>query len=306
MAEADFTGHPVYPEAAAGDDVEGDFLREARVAILGLGLMGGSLALRLRGRCQELRGFDPDPDTRHLAEEQRVVDFISGDPGEALAEADLIVLAAPVRAILDLIRRLPDLHPGTPVVLDLGSTKVEICRAFEALPERFHAVGGHPMCGKETSGLAQAEAGLFAGAPFAWVPVANTTQKARQAADELSRAVGAHGLWLDAEVHDRWTAATSHLPYLVSLALTLATPLEAAPLAGSGLHSATRLADSSAVMMQDILRTNREFVFEAMDRLRDKLVCIEKAMRSEEEGDLLALLQQGPDRRRVLIGQKTR
>ena len=101
------------------EDGAGEFAG-ARVAIVGLGLMGGSLAMALRGHCRELIGIDPDPETLALARQKRVVDRLSDRPEQLLAEAQVIVLAAPVRAILKILYQLPAWHPGDPVVLDLG------------------------------------------------------------------------------------------------------------------------------------------------------------------------------------------
>jgi prephenate dehydrogenase len=255
------------------------FLLSSRVAIVGLGLMGGSLALALRDHCQLLLGVDPDPDTLTLAQRRHFAKKISADPAEILPEADVIVLAAPVSAILELIPRLPELHPGSPVVIDLGSTKSEICRRLDQLPERFEPLGGHPMCGKETSGLQNAAANLYQGAPFAFTPLERTSERARAIAVQLARAVGAQALWLEPETHDRWTAATSHLPYLASAALTLATPQDCAPMIGPGFRSATRLAGSSTSMMLDILITNQENVLEALARLRQQLDNLESTVR---------------------------
>jgi prephenate dehydrogenase len=255
------------------------FLLSSRVAIVGLGLMGGSLALALREHCQALLGVDPDPDTLALAHRRHFANQLSASPAEILPEADVIILAAPVSAIVELIPQLPDLHPGSPVVIDLGSTKSEICRALDQLPSRFEVVGGHPMCGKETSGLSNAAANLYQGAPFAFTPLERTTERARAIALQLARAVGAQALWLEPETHDRWTAATSHLPYLASVALTLATPPDCAPMIGPGFRSATRLAGSSTTMMLDILTTNQENILEALTRLRMQLDELEIAVR---------------------------
>lgn len=250
---------------------EPGFLADSRVAIIGLGLMGGSLALALRGHCAALLGVDPDPAVLALAQQRAVVDRTSASAEELLPEADLIILAAPVFAILASIRRLPELHPGRPAVMDLGSTKVQIDALLEALPERFDPIGGHPMCGKEQGSLAHAEAGLFQGAPFALTPLARTGPRARSLALQVVEAVGAHPVWLDAATHDKWTAATSHLPYLISCALALATPVQAAPLVGPGFRSATRLAASSPAMMSDVLLTNPGPILEALKRFTENL-----------------------------------
>ncbi len=270
----------------SGADEPGFFA--ARVAILGLGLMGGSLALALRGRCIHLTGIDPDPYTLSLAETLHLADDLAASPGKLLAQAEVVILATPVHTILDLLVQLPGLHPGPAVVLDLGSTKSEIVRAMAALPERFDPLGGHPMCGKEQSSLAQAEAGLFRNAPFAFVPLERTSPRARLLAERLAHLLGARSLWLDAERHDRWVAATSHVPYLVANALAGATPPECAPLAGSGFRSTARLAVSPEHVMMDILTTNSDNVLSACRRMRSRLEQIEQQLAA---GDLTALRQ---------------
>lgn len=262
MDEADFTG--------------------VRVAILGLGLMGGSLAMALHGKCATLLGIDPHPETLALAREWGVVDEAAAQPGESLACADLVLLATPVRTIIGLLEKLPALHPGSPVVIDLGSTKAQIVEAMGRLPARFDPLGGHPMCGKERVSLANAEAGLYQGAPFALTPLARTSLRARALAEQLVRAVGAQPLWLDPVIHDRWVGATSHLPYLVANALAAVTPPEARPLVGPGLRSTVRLAPSPWVMMGDILATNRENVLAGLRGMRERLGEIETLL---ERGD---------------------
>ncbi len=279
-------------------------LRDTRIAIVGLGLMGGSLALALRGRCRSLWAVDPNPETRRLAHQRRIVDRISANPAEILPEADLVVLAAPVRVILRLIAQLPSWHPGEPVVFDLGSTKAEICQAYQSLPERFDPIGGHPMCGKETSGLGQAEADLFRGAAFALTPLERTSLRARALAAQVVQTAGARAVWLDPATHDRWTAATSHMPYLLSIALSLATPEEAAPLIGPGFQSVSRLAGSSTLMMADILDSNRENVLSALSLFRAQLQQLEHSLRQGDEAGLMAGLMQGQLARSQLLASQ--
>jgi prephenate dehydrogenase len=278
-------------------------LKESVVAILGLGLMGGSLALALRGKCAMLIGADPDPRAVELAQARQVVDRASTSPQELLAQADLVVLAAPVGAILALLSALPDLHPGSAAVLDLGSTKGEILRRMEALPARFDPLGGHPMCGKEKSSLLHAEAELYRGAPFALTPLERTSPRVRSLAEQLVQAVGARPLWIDAATHDRWVAATSHAPYLVANALAAATPLEAKPLVGPGLRSATRLAPASLTMMMDILATNQDNVLAALQRFRLALDALEHALSVSDLDDLRAQLALGAQHYTALMAE---
>jgi len=279
-------------------------LEERVIAILGLGLMGGSLALALRGRCTGLIGIDPDPQAVDLALARGVVDQASVSPHKLLSQADLVILAAPVGAILSLLRALPDLHTGMAVVLDLGSTKSDILNAMKALPPRFDPLGGHPMCGKEKASLAFAEDGLYRDAPFVLTPLERTTPHARSLAEQLVQAVGARSLWIDAETHDRWVAATSHLPYLLANTLAAITPLEAGPLVGPGFRSTTRLAPASLTMMVDILTTNRENILESVQRFRQTLHTIELSLKAGDMETLRIQLAQGAANYAALVSNE--
>jgi prephenate dehydrogenase len=288
------------------------FLAGRRVAIIGLGLMGGSLALALRGRVAELLAADPDPATRMLAHERQIVDQVVADPVEIISLADVIILAAPVRAILAHIHLLGDMTihsqrlkepqpPISPIVLDLGSTKQEIVEAMKTLPEIFDPLGGHPMCGKEISGLAHADADIFRGATFAFTPLERTGPRAHIFAEALVEAVGAVPLWIDPATHDRWVAATSHLPYLLANALAGVTPAEMAPLIGPGFRSTSRLAPSSLSVMLDILRTNRQPVLEALQLFQTQVEGIEKSLVEGDFTELSHLLADGARRHQSLV-----
>ncbi len=247
------------------------FFSRATVAIAGLGLMGGSLALALRGKCASLIGFDPDPEVVALALKMGAVDACSTRPTEILPKADLVVLAAPVFQIIRLLEDLPSLHPGGAIVLDLGSTKERIVETMAALPERFDPIGGHPMCGKEHGGLAYADAALFQGANFAFTPLQRTSARARSAVAELAALIGALPLWMQPDVHDRWAAATSHLPYLVACMVSAVVPPETSPLAGPGYRGVTRLAESPPEVMMDVLATNRENILHVLQNFQREL-----------------------------------
>lgn len=279
-------------------------LRDLRVVVYGLGLMGGSLALALRNSCASLTAIDPDHATRELAESQKLVDAILSEPPAGGLPADLLILAAPARANLALLERLDDLHPGPAVVLDLSSTKVQIVEAMLRLPGRFDPLGGHPMCGKESSSLAYAEAALFQGAAFALTPLERTSPAARALAEALVRHVGALPLIIDAETHDRWVAATSHTPYLLASALAATTPVEAAPLIGPGFRSTARLAASERRMMLDILLTNRTQVLRQLAAVQGRLADLQAALDSGDEKALWSLLEAGARCHAALTGEK--
>lgn len=250
-------------------------LAECQVAIVGLGLMGGSLAMALKGHCKSLMGCDLDLETLELARRKKMVDVADSNLSAMLPQADLIVLATPVRTILELLITIPKFLQEPAVIMDLGSTKAEILQAMAVLPPALDPIGGHPMCGKEKSGLKNAKGDLFQGAPFALTALSRTTPRARSLAEELIRVIGAKPLWLEPEIHDEWVAATSHLPYLLSVALVNATPLEVSPLVGPGFQSATRMAASNPEMMRDIFLTNQEQVLMAIRRFITKLENLE-------------------------------
>jgi prephenate dehydrogenase len=280
---------------------EPDFISEARIAILGLGLMGGSLTLALRGRCRAIWASDPDRETISQARQRGIVEQVSTDPAEILPQADVVILAAPLDAIFSLIGKLPDWHPGSAIVLDLGSTKTQVVEALESLPLRFDPLGGHPMCGKEVSGLANAEASIFRGATFAFTPLERTSPRARAFASGLARTIGSRPLWLDAATHDRWAAATSHLPYLLASALALSTPVEAAALIGPGFRSTSRVAATPAATMLDVLLTNRENILESLARFRRQLDDLESRLSADETTALKQALDRGALRQRELV-----
>lgn len=275
----------------------------ANIAIVGLGLMGGSLALALRGWCDKLLAVDTDPATIDLARRNRIVDQISDRMDDILPQADVIILAVPVKSIIQIIGQLANYKSDKALILDLGSTKTSVCEAMERLPEYLSPVGGHPMCGREASGLDHAAADLFRSAPFALVECANTTQPAKQIAETIVHHIKAQPIWIDAATHDAWTAATSHLPYLISTALIQATPEAAAALIGPGFESTTRLAASSAEVMVDILTTNKTNILDTLHRFQDTLNILTSAL-EDEPGQLIENLNAAAYKRAALLENK--
>lgn len=276
-------------------------LQDSTVAVLGLGLMGSSLAMALRGRCRRLVASDPDPDALEAARRRQIVDESDCDPAHILPGANVIILAAPVPAILRLLAALPSWMPDPCIVSDVGSSKAAIVEAMARLPGRFDPVGGHPLCGKEKLSFAHAEAGLYQGASFLLTPLERTTGRALSAAHQIIDAIGARAVLLDALVHDRILASTSHLPYLLSSALALAVPGEWAPFAGPGFRSSSRLAGTSSAMMLGVLETNRENVLTALHALQHELGRIESALASGDLPQLEALLNGAQAKYRELV-----
>ncbi|HEX7117918.1 MAG TPA: chorismate mutase [Longimicrobiales bacterium] len=295
---------PATPAAAVntGDAVLG------RVAVFGLGLIGGSLGMALNraGLATSLIGYDTDAATAARALEAGVVDRVASDPAAAAAAADTVLLAAPVRAILELLDRVaPHLRPGT-LVLDAGSTKRRVAQRMGRLPEGIRAVAAHPMCGKEKAGLEHAEAGLFEGATFVLCATDRTDDVARDAAERLVAGVGARPLWLDADAHDAAVAAVSHLPYLLSVSLVRAALDGAdgptARLAASGFRDTSRLAASDVRMCLDILATNGDAVLAALDRAAAELDGLRSLLAAGDVDRLAPVLAAAAERRRGWAG----
>ncbi len=245
-----------------------------RVAVFGLGLIGGSLALALRSRRPgvDVCGIDhPGVIASDAARAAAQTLLDAGDERSVTAavnEADIVIFATPVRAIC---AALPRVLERARVVTDCGSTKRAIAAAAGASPRRGRFVPGHPMAGRPGSGLAQATADLFQGRR--WILCGeNSDADAVEQVEGLIREVGAEPVRLTAEEHDRAVALTSHVPQVVASALkVLAARRNAELAAGPGFASATRVAGGSDAMWSDIFATNRDEVARALRELSGEL-----------------------------------
>lgn len=250
-------------------------LHNAHIAIAGLGLMGGSLALALKSHVRKLTAVDLDAATRRAALEHRLVDEATAtvaDLGLGQDAVDMLVLATPVRGIMQIMEQLPGLLPRGCAVLDLGSTKGQVCAAMDALPPAFSAIGGHPMCGKETSGLGHAQEDLYRDQTFILCRTARTNRDLEQLALRMLQAIGARPLFLQPEEHDRLVAQVSHLPYFLA-ALLIQQSTEQADVderlwevSASGFRDTSRLAGSAPRMFYDIAETNRQEIVRVLRR----------------------------------------
>lgn len=245
----------------------------ARVAVLGLGLMGGSLALALRaaGLVESLAGYDAAPGVAERAHARGMLDSPYANPADVVAGADLVVLAVPVRATEALLAAIaPALAPGA-IVTDLGSTKgAVVAWARTLLPDATRFLGGHPMTGREQSGLDASDATLYSGAIWCLTPTAATDPAVTRRVSALITALGAKPLVLTAERHDRLVAGISHLPLLASVALLRSVMHDAERddllrLAAGGLRDVTRLASGDPAMATDIMLTNRDAITAWLD-----------------------------------------
>ena len=274
----------------------GQRLEGAQVAVVGLGLMGASLAGALRGRCRAVVGVARRRETADEALARGWIDRGATDLAQAVRAADAVILATPVRIILRQLAEIGPLLPAGCLVMDLGSTKAEIVAAMERLPAHVQPLGGHPMCGKEISGIDGADPDLYRDRTFILSPLLRTSDAALALGRALAEAVGARPLVLDAERQDFLVATLSHLPYLLACTLiatadatTSADPAAWEIIAG-GFRDTSRVAGSDVTMMLDILMTNRHEVLKAVDTFQAQLGELARLVESGEEEALRAAL----------------
>jgi prephenate dehydrogenase len=251
-----------------------------RIAIIGLGLIGGSIGLALkRSDITEMHivGAARTRDTVHRAKKLGAIDSDARTATDAVREARFVVIAAPILATRAIFEEIgPELMPGA-IVTDVGSTKGNVMQwAKELLPDTVHFVGGHPMAGKETQGIDAADPDLFREKTWVVVPSVTADESAVRTVVSLGQLCGANVTYMDADEHDSYVAAISHLPLALSSALfsvafgSAAWP-ELATLASSGFQDTTRLASGSPEMAHDIMISNRENVLHWIDRFQDEL-----------------------------------
>ncbi|MFN8421035.1 MAG: prephenate dehydrogenase/arogenate dehydrogenase family protein [Anaerolineae bacterium] len=280
-------------------------LTDTSITIVGTGLMGASLALALRGKVKSLHGVDVNP--QHLQDAAHCFDQLHQELNAESLGTDVIVLATPVRTIQVLLHRMSKyaqdglIRPGT-LILDLGSTKRDITAAMDDLPESLLAVGGHPMCGKETSGPQTADGAIYDRARFVLCATKRSTPETIEFCCQLAEAIGARPLLLDAKFHDASVAAISHVPYLISAGLVgmvmQAVDQDAGgddvawKLASTGFKDTSRLAASDVTMMADIVESNREAVFHALDLFGAQIEQLKLMLANSHDLQLRATLEQ--------------
>jgi prephenate dehydrogenase len=277
-----------------------------RVAVLGVGLIGGSIGLAARHRLgAEVVGFDPDPETLARAIETGAIDRGASTPGEACAGAEVVFSAAPVAGLAELTAAALEACGADTVVTDVGSTKRDIVAALGA-DERF--IGGHPLAGAETSGVENAREDLFEGAR--WYLTPKSERSSGLLYDRLQRTVaglGARVQAIDPEAHDRLMATISHLPHVVANVLVgqaaeeLTRDSERMPEVGPSFRDTTRVAGANPAIWGDIFASNSEAVAEAVDAVAERLRDAAALIRAGERDAVAEWhAEAGADRRRLL------
>lgn len=271
-------------------------LKDLTITIVGIGLMGGSMAGALRGHCREVIGVDRDSDAIAAALNRGLLDHGTNDLSAGVRNADMVILATPVRVILQQLDTIGALVKPSCIIFDLGSTKARIAEKMAQMPPHHQVLGGHPMCGKETSGVSSTDPQLYRGCTFILSPLARTSETTLALGRSLVEIIGAHPLVISPQRQDYLVATISHLPYLLACALvssadetTSQDPLVWDIVAG-GYRDTSRVAASDVTMMLDILLTNRDEVLRAVQTYNSHLKTLTALLENGKEAGLRAQL----------------
>lgn len=252
----------------------------ARITIIGLGLIGGSIGLALKQRGikdLELVGHSRSKESSERALSRGAVDRVCWNINDAMDKADLVIVATPVLTVESVFQAIGEALPDGCTVTDVSSTKAQVMRwAKQHLPERISFVGGHPMAGKEKAGIEQADATLFRGCTYCITPSDTASDAAIRSVTNLAELLGANPFFIDPEEHDGLVAGISHLPMLLSTALVSCTTgssswQDMARLASTGYRDISRLASGDPEMHYSIFRTNSSSIIRWIDTVIEEL-----------------------------------
>ena len=274
------------------------------ICIVGIGLMGASFAMALRGNERmsasigKIIGISRSEETKHKALQRGIVDEATTDLAAGVREADIVVLCTPVRLLIEQIAELGALCKPGCVITDMGSTKTKVVQAMNTLPQNLFAVGSHPMCGKETAGIDVAEATLYQNAPWILTRTARTDDASFNLIKDLAESVGAKTREIDVARHDALLSFASHLPYMLSTAMVSTTDAYAihnnAPdvwqVMAGGYRDTSRVAASDVTMWLDILLTNPDAILGAVRDFQFELDQFAAMLERRDEAGLKAFM----------------
>jgi len=265
-----------------------------KVAVIGVGLIGGSLAKAIRKNklAKEIVGVSQSQQTLNAAITDGVIDQGYHDVSKAVANADLVILAAPVGIIENMLGTIgPHLRRGC-IITDVGSSKQSVVHAAQKfLPNNVFFVGSHPLAGSEKDGVKNASAELFQNATCIMTPTDTTHRLAKERVKLLWAKVGANVKFMTPEEHDKALGYVSHLPHMIAFALMETVPSEFLQYAAQGLKDTTRIAASSPQMWNDIAISNKRVVVKAIDEVVKNLSLIRKTISTNDQKTLLNVLK---------------
>jgi len=264
--------------------------QEGLTLVVGLGLIGGSIARALTAAGWSVHGVDPDAATRAAALAALAVRHAHASLADAMAMPSLVVLATPPGVTLDLLS-YP--WPGGSIVTDCAGVKVAV---VEAVPEQLRSrfVGGHPMAGNEGRGFGASDPELFRGRPWVLTPTSEASPSATALVERMVRALGAEPVPMSADAHDRRVALLSHLPNLLAAILVGMEPdLERPDIAGGSWRDATRVAGGNPELWADIFTLNADEIEGRIDQMVNRLEAVRRALEQRNRAALLATFTSG-------------
>jgi prephenate dehydrogenase len=267
--------------------------RFSTVAIVGTGLIGGSIGLGLRkfGLAEKVVGIGRRQASLRIARRVGAVSNTTVDLAKGVAEAELVVVCTPVGQIVEHVRQASQHCPEGTLITDVGSTKQSIVAALDAgLPRDCRFLGGHPLAGSEKAGAGNAKAELFQGRLAILTPTRSTCAEDFDLLERFWEGLGSVVIQMSADEHDRALAITSHLPHVAAAALAAAIPEHLFRLSGTGVLDTTRLAAGDPVLWRQILTLNRQYVLSALEGYGAKLAALHAAIRDNNQAELERLL----------------
>jgi prephenate dehydrogenase len=266
------------------------------VAIVGVGLIGGSigLALRKRGLAGRVIGIGRRTASLQKAKRRETVDTTTTNVERGVAEADVVVVCTPVSTIVDVVECAAEHSPESSVITDAGSTKGRIVERIEkSCAASLAFVGSHPLAGGEKHGPEHAREDLLDGRLVIVTPTDHTPAAALKTVETFWKSLGARVLRMSPQDHDAAVAEISHLPHLVASALAAMTAEEHLPLAASGWRDTTRVAAGDVELWEQIIDENRGHVLKSLDKFAKVLVELRAAVKSGDQARLVEILQAG-------------
>ena len=270
-----------------------------KVAIIGTGLIGGSMALDIKKKrlAHQIIGVSRHKDTLIRAKKNRVIDKGSQDLS-IIKDADLVVLATPVNTILKLSQIIAKFVSKDCIVTDVGSTKKEIVSKLSKIFPNY--VGSHPLAGSEKCGITNVQSGIFKDSLCILTPAKNTSPKALKKINSLWNHLGARVVFLSPDTHDKILSFVSHLPHAIAFSLIDTLPDKYLKFAANGLKDTTRIALSDSRLWADIFLSNRKNMLKAIESFQDKLSGIKSAINRRDEKTLIRIMKKAKVKREIL------
>ncbi|MBE0446597.1 MAG: prephenate dehydrogenase [Actinobacteria bacterium] len=276
------------------------------VSVIGIGLIGGSLAAALKQQPEdyEVVGYNRNASAIDEALKRRIIDRAVSSPEEAASVADVIFIAVPVRKIPEYVIRAAKSAKKGAIITDVGSTKANIIAEVEPhIPEGVHFIGGHPMAGSERTGVSSANPSLFKNAHYLLTPTDKTDMAAYKKLHSMLTSVGANVLAIDPQKHDQAVAIISHLPHMVAAVLMNLASSETSDtenilmLAAGGFKDTTRIAAGSPRMWVDICLDNREAIIYSIEKISNMLDILRHAINKGDRDKIKDMLERAQSAR---------